>query len=170
MSYLDTYGVRDARREQIIKRIILGAIAAVVVAVLLYFQFRNYGEERQIKTFLARLQAGDYKGAYALWGCTDAKPCPHYAFDKFMEDWGPASPLKNPNQASIAAFRGCHTGVLGFMRVPGQEENIQLWVDRRSQEIGFAPWRLKHVPAGLRSQMANWFWNIAQDCRPLIGP
>ena len=51
--------------------------------------FHNYREERQVKSFFGLLGAHDYKAAYALFGCTDAKPCRYYPFDKFMEDWGP---------------------------------------------------------------------------------
>jgi hypothetical protein len=169
MSYLDTYGAKDARREKIVKRIVVGVLALAVVSLVLYFQFRNYREEQQVKRFLDFLRSRDYKAAYALWGCTDATPCPQYGFDKFLEDWGPASPLKDPAQARIADFRGCDTGVIGFIEAPGQD-TIQLWVERRSGEIAFAPWQIKAVPPQFRARVAALFWDIAQDCKPLIGP
>jgi hypothetical protein len=169
MSYLDTYGVKDARREKLVKRIAIAVVVLAALSAVLYFQFRNYAEERQVKAFLQHLQARDYKAAYALWGCTDSTPCPQYAFDKFMEDWGPAGPLKSPEQAQIAQTRGCETGLIGIIRAPGQQP-IQLWVERQDKIIGFAPWQLKEIPPGLRPRVASWFWNIAQDCKPLIGP
>ena len=139
MSYLDTYGVRDARREKIFKRIALSLLLALIAAVVLYFQFRNYSEKQQVKTFLARLQGGDYKSAYALWGCTDATPCRHYAFDKFMEDWGPASPQAKIAGVHIVNTKSCETGIIQFLRFPDSHE-VQLWVDRSDHTIGFAPW------------------------------
>lgn len=139
MSYLDTYGIRDARREKIFKRVALGLLLVTITSVVLYFQFRNYAEEKQVKEFLTRLRAGDYKGGYALWGCTDAKPCPQYAFDKFMEDWGPKSPQSNIAQAQVANTKSCETGIIQFLRFPDEHE-VQLWVERSDRSIGFAPW------------------------------
>ena len=89
--YLDDYGVSDSRRETIFKRIVAGAGILVIVAGILYFQFRNYREEQQIQSFIALLEQKDYKAAYELWGCTEEYPCPGYAYEKFLEDWGPES-------------------------------------------------------------------------------
>ena len=139
MSYLDTYEVRYARREKIFKRVALAIFLLLVVGIAAYFQFRNYPEEQQVKAFLARLRAGDYKGAYALWGCTDATPCKAYAFDKFMEDWGPKSPQAKISEVHIANTKSCETGIIQFLRFPDQHE-VQLWVERSDRSIGFAPW------------------------------
>jgi hypothetical protein len=139
MSYLDTYGVRDARREKITRLIALAVVVAAVIGIVLYFQFRNFREEQQVKAFLAHLREGDYKAAYALWGCTDATPCPNYEFDKFMEDWGPKSPQANISAARIASTKSCELGIIQFLRFPDQHE-VQLWVERADGTIGFAPW------------------------------
>jgi hypothetical protein len=139
MSYLDTYGVRDARREKIIKWLLAIAAIVSVVGVALYFQFRNYAEERQVKAFLQHLRNGNHKEAYALWGCTDANPCPHYPFDKFMEDWGPASPQARIADARIVNTKSCEGGIIQFLQFPDNHE-VQLWVERRDKSIGFAPW------------------------------
>lgn len=168
-SYLEDYGETQARRSRKLRWLILTPVIVIAVAALLYFKLRDYGEYRRAVEFLELLQKKDYKSAYAYWGCTDQKPCPQYTFDKFMEDWGPAGPLKNPDQASVVDHKGCRTGVINFVRVPGQED-IQLWVERRSGEIGFAPWRLKQVPPGWRTQMASLMWSITRNCDPLIGP
>lgn len=168
-SYLEDYGETQARRSRKLRWLILTPLISVVVLALLYFRFRDYSEYRRAGEFLDLLKKKDYKSAYALWGCTDQKPCPHYALDKFMEDWGPAGPLKNPEQASIADKMGCKSGVINFVRTPGQED-IQLWVDRQTGEIGFAPWRLKQVPPGFRTQLASWMWSITRNCDPLIAP
>src|SRR5260370_17191197 len=89
--YLEQYGAGEERRGKIIKILAISLIAVVVIGGALYFNFHNFREERQVKQFLSLLGARDYKGAYALFGCTDATPCRYYPFDKFMEDWGPNS-------------------------------------------------------------------------------
>ena len=87
--YLEQYGAGEERRGKIIKVLVISLIALVVIGGGLYFNFHNFREERQVKEFLSHLESRDYKAAYALFGCTDAKPCRYYPFDKFMEDWGP---------------------------------------------------------------------------------
>lgn len=139
MSYLEGYGVKDARREKLIKRLLASAAVLLVLGLVLYFQFRNYREEGRIRTFLELLKRQDYKGAYALWGCTDATPCRHYGFDKFMEDWGPKSPQADIERARLGKLKSCDTGIIQVLQFPDNHE-VQLWVERRDQFIGFAPW------------------------------
>ena len=137
--YLEGYGAGEARREKTIRWIVLSVVLLAIVAIAGYFQFRNYREEKQIGTFLEQLKRQDYKAAYALWGCTDAHPCPQYAFNKFLEDWGPNSPHANIGAAKLATSKSCDTGIIQFIQFPGQDE-VQLWVERRDKVLGFAPW------------------------------
>ena len=83
--YLDQYGAGEERRENIVKKALIAFAAAAVLAVVLFFVFHNFRQEQRIKQFFSLLAAHDYKGAYALWGCTDAKPCAGYAFSTFMQ-------------------------------------------------------------------------------------
>ena len=76
--YLDTYGAGDERREKIIKIIVFSLIAMIVIGGPLLFIFYDYREENQVKRFFRLLEAHDYQAAYALWGCTEAKPCSGY--------------------------------------------------------------------------------------------
>lgn len=168
-SYLEGYGETQARRSRKLRWLILTPLVAIILGIALYFQFRDFSEQRRAKHFLSLLESKDYKAAYALWGCTDQTPCPQYAFDEFMEDWGPNGPLKKPAEARIVDHKGCKGGVINIVRTPGQDD-IQLWVDRRTGEIGFAPWRLKQVPPGFRTQFAAWMWSVTRNCDPLIGP
>jgi hypothetical protein len=168
-SYLEDYGEAQARRSRKLRWLILTPLIVVVLGTVLYFVFRDYSEKRLAVQFLELIKKKDFKGAYAMWGCTDEKPCPQYPFDRFLEDWSPSGPLKNPDQAKIADGIGCRGGVISFVRTPGQED-IQLWVDRRTGEIGFAPWRLKQIPPGFRMRLASLMWSITRNCDPLIGP
>ncbi|MEO8125485.1 MAG: hypothetical protein ABJF23_11000 [Bryobacteraceae bacterium] len=137
--YLEGYGAGEERREKTIRWIVLSVLLLAAISTAGYFQFRNYREEKQIKTFIELLKQQDYKGAYALWGCTDAHPCPQYALNKFLEDWGPKSPHANIAAAKLAKTKSCDTGIIQFVEFPGNEE-VQLWVERRDKVLGFAPW------------------------------
>ena len=137
--YLEGYGAGEERREKTIRWIVLSAVLLAIISIAAYYRFRNYREEKQITTFLEYLKKQDYKSAYAMWGCTDAHPCPQYAFNKFMEDWGPASRYTNITAAKLAKTKSCDTGIIQFIEFPGQPE-VQLWVERRDKTLGFAPW------------------------------
>ena len=169
MGYLDAYGVADERRNRILKWSIVAGLIALVLGTVLYFKFRDYPERRQVERFLELLRAGDHKGAYALWGCTDQKPCPDYRFEKFMEDWGPQSPNNRPQEAQLSRSTSCETGLIQGVRFPGQGETL-LWVERSSDTLSFAPWMLKDVPDTARGRFAEWMWDITRNCKPLIGP
>lgn len=140
MSYLDDYGVRDARREKVLKLIVFGTLALAIAALAVWwFVLRDRTEKQQIAAFLDLLRGRDYKGAYALWGCTDAKPCPSYPFDKFLEDWGPKSPQAAADAARIVETKSCENGIIQFIEYPDKHQ-VQLWVERADRTIGFAPW------------------------------
>jgi hypothetical protein len=145
--YLDQYGAGEERRGKIIKTIVLSLVAVVAIGGGLYFNFHNFREERQVKQFFDRLSARDYKAAYALFGCTDAKPCTHrYPFDKFMEDWGPASGHSSFGEVRITRSRSCGSGVLLTVDY-GKNQEEKLWVEKQDMSIGFPP--VQGCPAGL---------------------
>jgi hypothetical protein len=137
--YLENYGVSDARRERIIRRTVLALLIVTVASTSLYFLLRDWPQRRVVNQFLSELQKKDYKAAYALWGCTDQTPCRYYAFDKFLEDWGPNSPFANAAQAKRTGSEHCGTGVFVWVAAPGKPPAV-LWVEKSNNVIGFAPW------------------------------
>ena len=140
--YLDQYGVGDARREKVIKTIIISAIVLVVVGGPLLFIFHNIRQENQVKHFFQLLQAHQYKEAYAMWGCTDAHPCKGYDMGRFMDDWGPGK--ADAEHVKITRSRSCGSGVILTVDIgPGRQE--KLWVQRDDLTIGFSP--LQGCPA-----------------------
>jgi hypothetical protein len=146
--YLEQYGAGEEQRERrakIVKIVAITLVAVVLISGALFFNFHNYREERQVKQFLSRLDARDYKAAYALFGCTDAAPCRYYPFDKFMEDWGPNSGHSGFAAARITRSRSCGSGVLLTVDY-GQSRQEKLWVERRDMSIGFPP--VQGCPAG----------------------
>ena len=144
--YLDQYGAGEERRGKIIRSVVIAVVALVAIIGVLYFNFHNYREEQQVKQFMSLLAGKDYKAAYALFGCTDAKPCRYYPIDKFMEDWGPASGHSGFDSARITRSRSCGSGVLLTVDY-GSNRQEKLWVERGDKSIGFPP--VQGCPAGL---------------------
>ena len=158
-SYLEEYGAAEEQRAQRVRliknsAIVLGSV--LVVALIFYGIFKNRSEERQAKTFVSLLQAHDYPGAYKLWGCSDAHPCPDYPFNKFLEDWGDKSAHADQSTAHIGLSQSCGSGVVIRLDYKGSQEPVALEVERSTKIISFAPWaecpgRHLHIGAWLRS-------------------
>jgi hypothetical protein len=136
--YLDQYGAGEERREKIIKRVLIGAVVTAIAAGVLYFLFKNYRQERQVREFFALLARQDYKAAYTMWGCTDANPCRDYPFAEFMKDWGPGSEHADAKSFQITKTRSCGSGVIVTV-ASGKNKEDKLWVQRDDLTIGFSP-------------------------------
>lgn len=140
-SYLESYGAIEEHKAKNRNRVKWGAITTVsvlVLGLLLYGIFRNFSQERQVKTFLAHLQNHQYQEGYRMWGCSEQTPCRDYAFPKFMEDWGPNSPHANAAATRIELSQSCGDGA--FIRLhSGQGEPVGLMVDKATNVISFAP-------------------------------
>ena len=138
-AYLANYGAGEEQREKMIRRLIITAIVLLVVGGILYFFLKNFREEREARKFFELLEKHDYQTAYAMWGCTEAKPCRDYSFQNFMDDWGPKSPHKNPGSYHIKKSRSCGSGVILTVDFDSGQED-KLWVERGDLTIGFSPW------------------------------
>lgn len=140
--YLDQYGVAEARREGVVKRIVLAGLA-IVVLVGAYFLFpdltRTWSEKRTLNGFLAKLEQKDYQGAYRMWGYNPAAPDKFYDLEKFNEDWGPKSTHASAQAAKVDNVDFCDAGVVFDVSFPGTEP-VALYVERSTNVISFAPW------------------------------
>ena len=145
-SYLQGYGVEDARRGRIVKRIVLSGAAVLVLAFVAYLFFKDFTEERTVKRFLAEVNSHDYKSAYNDW-CTAASPCPNYDYSRFVEDWGPNKKIGSP--WSIASVDSCKSFVTVNVQAPGSELKW-LAVQRASGSLGYAP--------ASECQERQWHW------------
>lgn len=136
--YLDNYGAGEERRNKLIVRAVLAFLAIVVVSVAGYYGLRNRKEKGRIESFREILQRQDYKAAYTFWGCTDEKPCPHYRFDKFLEDWGPKSGHTDFSSMQPVRTVTCRDGYGQGWKFG--DDTVHLWVVREDQSLSFAPW------------------------------
>ena len=145
--YLDQYGAGEEQRNRIVFRAILAVLIVAVAGSLSWYLFRNHHQEGVVKTFLAAVKAGDYKGAYRAWGCTTDKACSGYPYEKFMGDWSATkgAPQANPDGPPDLSILGmtdsesCRNGVLLTVAVnPSRTE--KLWVDKSSDAINYAPY------------------------------
>jgi len=155
--YLDQYGAGDEQREKRNKLLFIGGGAVLVLLFLWFFFFvwdkteivraepvarlaqvlRNHRQEGRVKAFVGLVQHQDYQAAYAMWGCTEAKPCKDYPLTSFMQDWGPGG-TRNLNSFAIPKSRSCGTGVIVTVDF-GRGQKDALWVQRSDLTIGFSP-------------------------------
>lgn len=138
--YLEGYGAGEEKRERKIKQLLIALGVVLVLAGGLYFFFRNFREERQAKRFFELLGAKQYKEAYALWGCTDEKPCRDYNWDRFMEDWGPKSTHTDLSKMKVVQTKSCSGGYIQVVQWGGPNDETLLWVNREDLTLSFAPW------------------------------
>jgi len=129
--YLDQYGTADARREKIIRTVVISLVSLAILAGVAMFVFHNYPEEQRAKRFFSLLQDQKYKDAYAMFN-----PGPGYPMQSFLRDWGPEA--GSVNNFQIVKSRSCGSGVLLTVRYGRDREQV-LWVERNDLSIGFAP-------------------------------
>jgi hypothetical protein len=128
---------------------VLGVV--ILVGAFLYWQFRFYPEQKQVERFLDALVAGDYPGAYQIWG-----PTPDYTFQDFLQDWGETTPrgrIRSYEIASVAEptrevtvsggptlrMGGNSSGVVATVRLNGTTDEVKIWVERKDLTLSFAP-------------------------------
>jgi hypothetical protein len=143
--YLDHYGAGEERRENIVKKALIALAVLIAVGAPLLYIFHNVRQEHQLKQFFSLLATRDFKGAYALWGCTDAKPCTGYSMTAFMQDWGPDK--GDPTKYRITRSKSCGSGVI--LNVDFGNDRDILWVERNDLTIGFSPFPGCPAPTAL---------------------
>ncbi len=137
--YLDQYGAGEERRNRIIIRSILAALIVAFVWTLGWYLLMNHHQESVVKSFVAALKRGDTKSAYAIWGCTAARPCNGYEYQQVPEGLGPRTWTDQISKVlGLTDSEACNDAVMITVRVnPTRIE--QLWLDRTSDMISFAP-------------------------------
>ncbi len=155
-SYLDNYGAGEERRNKLIVRAVFLVLGLIAGATGAYYFFRNYTEESRLAGFRALLEKKDYPGAYRHWGCTEEAPCPHYSYEKFLEDWGESSGHTNFAGMTVVRKVTCTDGYGNGWKFGN--DTVHLWVVREDQKLGYDPWPNWHQ---------TWLAAIFNDCSGL---
>jgi hypothetical protein len=135
-TFFQQYGVEEARRNRIIRNIILSCVGLLVLGIVGYFVFHDYSEKQVAKRFLADVNAHRYEEAYRDWGCSRQHPCPNYDYGRFMEDWGPAKKITSP--WTISSVDSCRSFLTLNVKAAGAEVQ-SLSVQRSDGSLGYAP-------------------------------
>lgn len=150
-SFLDAnYGVAEARRGRTVKKIVIWGVLALAVGAFLYFQFRNWKEERTVNRFLTLLREQKLQDAYAMFP-DDPEMRRSYPPEAFIKDWGPTGEFGN-----VAAVTIENTDVCGADRdvwftliFPGKNP-VGLMVPHGTNTVTFAP--------EIRCPGRHWQW------------
>ncbi|MBI3895611.1 MAG: hypothetical protein HY313_06740 [Acidobacteria bacterium] len=128
--YIPAIDPRAQRRKRLL---IVGSIFAVICAAYLYYEFKNYPEERQLRRFFEALQQQDYQRAYQIW-----QPSDSYTFKNFLEDWGPDGYQGSVQEFQIADSQAEGSGVNITAIINGKQQAV-LWVEKRDKSLSFSP-------------------------------
>lgn len=140
MSYLGEYDSPRPMFQRLARWAGVALLAAVVGYSFYWLFFRNWREERQVRTFLEEVQQEQYEQAYSRWGCTVAEPCRFYPYDEFLEDWGPESPLGSIETFKLGkSYTQKESGVIIEVWING-EKQPNLWVQSDTEVISFFPY------------------------------
>lgn len=112
----------------------LSALVLLIVAGGLYFEFRNFREEREVKKFLTALTQEDYRAAYQVW-----QPAPSYTLRNFMEDWGPGGRWGRIKTFKLLDSRRRGESVVVTVRINARVDPAEIWVSRNDRSLSFPP-------------------------------
>jgi len=131
-------------------KFVAGALV-VLAAVVLYFAFRYYPEQRAAQRFFNALVAQDTNTAYRLW-----KAAPSYRLPDFLTDWGPHGyygPVKSYKIMKISAASGSANSVVvevavsPFSPMPDATDAeksrrtrvVTVWMNTEEKSFSFPP-------------------------------
>jgi hypothetical protein len=137
---------KDSRKR---KRIIL-IVLVLLIMLGLGWWFRNWREERIVRTFFTALERQDFKTAYAIW-MNDPNWAQHpdkyakYAFNEFYQDWGPGSQWGVIKSWRVNGSSTCpppSSGILVDVIVNDRVEHAQVWVEKSDHTLSYPPCEL----------------------------
>jgi hypothetical protein len=131
-------------------KFVAGALV-ILAAVVLYFAFRFYPEQRAVQRFFDALAAGGTNTAYQLW-----KAKPSYRMQDFLTDWGPYGyygPVKSYKIMKISAASDSTSSVVvevavsPFAPMPDATDAeksrrtrvVTVWMNTEDKSFSFPP-------------------------------
>jgi hypothetical protein len=150
------YDPRPAQRRW---RLIGLVLVMVLVAFLVWWNFRYWPEEQIINRFFGAIERKDFDAAYGLYNADpNWKQHPEkynqYSLSQFMLDWGPSSEYGPINSHRIDCATepkkkgfASPSGVIVVVTVNQRSDSTSLWVEKRKKTITTSPWTvLCHAP------------------------
>ena len=130
--------------------IILGVIAAFIIAFLIWHHVRYDAEKKVAAEFFSALASGHVQQAYKLW-----QPAADYSFKDFQQDWGPdgfMGPIKSFKVESAEAPAKSLTSVAvrvlvsPYAPLPRSSDSrasktrlVMIWINRGSHSFSIPP-------------------------------
>ena len=131
--------------------IFMGAALVVIAAIVVWYSFRFYPEQKAAQHFFDTLVAGDMNGAYKLW-----KAGPSYRIQDFMADFGPYGyygPVKSYKIKRVTSPHGPSSSVVveaevsPFSSMPDPQDAeksrrtrlVSVWVNSNDKSLSFPP-------------------------------
>jgi len=148
MTLLDAkvYDEARARRRRLIIVLSCGAVAVIIVALLILRPW-NWPEEWVAEHFFSDLQKQNYEAAYGVW-MHDPQWKQHpekytrYPYKEFYNDWGPGGEwgvIKSYEfNGSVAPKDG--SGVVVEFVINGRAEHCRVWVEKSDKTMTFSPY------------------------------
>ena len=129
----DQFKPINPKAERLRKRLLFGIPLALALCGYLYYEFKNFAEERAVSRFLSAVMQQDFQQAYQLW-----QPSRYYTFENFQQDWGPEGEEGAIREFDITNSHARGSGVLVDIRLNGQKE-MSLWVEKSNKSLSFPP-------------------------------
>ena len=129
----DQFKPINPQTERLKKRLLIGIPLVLILSGYLYYEFKNYPEERAVSRFLSTVARQDYQQAYQLW-----QPSRYYTFKNFEQDWGPDGEEGPIHEFDIINSHARGSGVLVYVELNGQKK-IALWVEKSNKSLSFPP-------------------------------
>ena len=123
----------DPRAERRRRRLIAALAFFTLVGAYLYYEFKNYPEERQAKNFFQALQQRHYEEAYRIW-----QPTASYTFKDFLEDWGEQGIEGAIQEFHVTGSNERGSGVIVRVQI-NREKIVSLWVEKKDKSLSFPP-------------------------------
>ena len=151
MTLMDAQQYDEARARRRRKLIIIGIVAAIVLAWVAY-HMRNYPQRHAVAQFFADLQKQDYEAAYGAWfRDPEWKQHPNeysnYGYNDFYRDWGPGGEWGLIKTYKVDCSLTSGSGVIVQTTVNNRAEHSYLWV-ASDKTLSFSPSEI---------QCGNWF-------------
>lgn len=137
----------DPARERRRKRVAIIVVIAAILAVLIFFRFRNWPYEHEVRNFFQALEQQNYEKAYGIWmhdpnWKQHAGKYKNYSLSEFERDWGPSGEWGVIKEFRIdgAVRPPKGSGVIVQVTVNNRADKARIWVEKKDKTLTFSPY------------------------------